>query len=116
MSRASAFLAAFLCWVGVASAQPATAPSTHPGTKLNFPPTLGGATFMASFNHGNAVSYKYLAGKVQLTVQIFDSGRRVPAGSGSPVVVSEFTAEMAEADQQAPAGGLPGFGQPAAPA
>jgi hypothetical protein len=116
MSRASAFLAAFLCWVGVAAAQPAAAPTTHPGTKLNFPPTLGGATFMASFNHGNAVSYKYLAGKVQLTVQIFDSGRRVPAGSASPAVVSEFTAEMAEAEQQARAGGLTGFEKPAAPA
>jgi len=116
MSRALVLLAAFLCWAGAAVAQPAAAPTTHPGTKLNFPPTLGGATFMASFNHGNAVSYKYLAGKVQLTVQIFDGGRRVPAGSVSPAIITEFSSEMAEAEQQARAGGLTGFEKPAAPA
>ena len=96
--------------------QPAAAPTTHSGTKLNFPPTVGGATFMASFNHGNAVSYKYLAGKVQLTVQIFDGGLRVPPGSGNPTVTAEFSSEMAEAEQQALAGGLTRFEKPAAPA
>ena len=115
MSRASLALLAALCWTVAAGAQPAAAPSTHAGTKLNFPPTLGGATFMASFNHGNAVSYKYLAGKVQITVQIFDAGRRVPTGSASPAVISEFSAEMAEAEVQARAGGLTGFEKPAAP-
>src|SRR5437764_1331933 len=115
MSRAwLAFIATF-CFIAAALAQ-AAAPTTHPGTKLNFPPTLGGATFMASFNHGSAVSYRYLAGKVQITVQIFDAGRRVPAGSASPVLISEFSAEMAEAEQQARAGGLSGFEKPAVPA
>lgn len=115
MSRVLAFLAATLCWAGVAAAQPAAAPTTHAGTKLNFPPTVGGATFVASFNHGNAVSYKYLSGKVQLTVQIFDGGRRVPPGSANPAVTSEFSSEMAEAEQQALASGLTRFEKPAAP-
>ena len=115
MSRALMRLAMLLCSAGAAVAQPAAAPSSHAGTKLNFPPTLGGATFMASFNHGNAVSYKYLSGKVQLTVQIFDGGRRVPPGSGNPTVTSEFSSEMAEAEQQALAGGLTRFEKPAAP-
>ena len=95
MSRAwLAFLAA-LCWVGAAAAQPAsTAPLTHPGTKLNFPPTLAGATMQGSAVNGATFSYRYIAGKIQITVQVFDSGRRVPAGSNSPVVTSEFSAEM----------------------
>src|SRR5262245_34498248 len=94
MSKAwLAFLATF-CFIVAALAQ-AAAPSTHPGTKLNFPPTLGGATFVASFNHGNAMSYRYLAGKVQITVQIFDGGRRVPPGSSNPAVIQEFSSEAA---------------------
>jgi hypothetical protein len=111
-----AFLAAF-CWVTVALAQGGPpAPTTHPGTKLNFPPTLGGATFVASANHGTAVSYRYAAGKIQMTVQIFDGGRRIPPGSANPTVVNEFTAEVAEAEQQARATGLTGFEKPAVPA
>ncbi len=114
MFRALAFLATF-CFIAAALAQPA-APNPHPSTKLNFPPTLGGATFVASFLHGNAMSYRYLAGKVQITVQIFDPGRRVPSGSSSPVVIQEFTAETAEAEQQARGAGLSGFEKPAVPA
>ena len=56
MSRAlAAFLATFCC-IAAALAQGGQAPPTHPGTKLNFPPTLGGATFETSTNHGTAVS------------------------------------------------------------
>jgi hypothetical protein len=116
MFRVWLALFATLGCIGAAVAQAPTAPTTHPGTKLNFPPTLGGATFVASANHGNAVSYRYMAGKIQITVQLFDGGRRVPAGSGSPIVVNEFSAESAQAEQQAQASGLSGFEKPAVPA
>jgi len=92
------------------------APTTHPATKLNFPPTLGGATFETSTNHGNAVSYRYLAGRIQITVQIFDGGRRIPAGNSNPAVIYEFSGEMAEAEQQARGSGLSSFEKPAVPA
>src|SRR5437899_3034978 len=116
MSRAGVALLATLLWASTAAAQGGAAPTTHAGTKLNFPPTLGGATFETSTNHGNAVSYRYLAGKVQITVQIFDGGRRIPAGSTNPQVIYEFAGEMAEAEQQARASGLTGFEKPAVPA
>ena len=50
------------------------------------------------------------------TVQIFDGGRRVPAGSASPAITNEFSAEVAEAEQQARGAGLSGFEKPAVPA
>jgi hypothetical protein len=116
MSRAlAAFLATFCC-IAAALAQGGQAPAAHPATKLSFPPTLGGATFETSTNHGTAVSYRYLAGKIQITVQIFDGGRRVPNGNSSPVIIYEFSAEMAEAEQQARGSGLTGFEKPAVPA
>jgi len=119
MSRAwLAFVAAFwaaLCWVGAATAQVPIAPPTHPGTKLNFPATVGGATMQGSAVNGATYSYRYIAGKIQITVQVFDSGRRVPAGSNSPVVTAEFTAEMAEAEQMARGAGMSGFEKPAVP-
>jgi len=116
MSRTlAAFLSTF-CFIAAALAQGGPAPPTHPGTKLNFPPTLGGATFETSANHGAAVSYRYLAGKIQITVQIFDGGRRVPPGSSNPAVIYEFSGEMAEAEQQARGSGLTGFEKPAVPA
>jgi len=115
MSRAwLAFLATFCC-IAAALAQGGAAPTTHPGTKLNFSPTLGGATFESSANQANIASYRYLAGKIQITVQVFDGGRRVAAGSSNPAVIYEFSGEMAEAEQQARAAGLSGFEKPAAP-
>jgi len=121
MSRAwLAFLASFCC-IAAALAQGgmaggSAAPTAHPATKLNFPPTLGGATFETSTNHGNAVSYRYLAGRIQITVQIFDGGRRIPAGNSNPAVIYEFSGEMAEAEQQARGSGLSSFEKPAVPA
>jgi hypothetical protein len=101
MSRAlAAFLATFCC-IAAALAQGGQAPASHPGTKLNFPPTLGGATLETSTNHGTALSYRYLAGKIQITVQIFDGGRRVPTGNSSPAIIYEFSAEMAEVEKPA---------------
>jgi len=116
MSRALAALLATFCCIAAALAQGGSAPPTHAATKLNFPPTLGGATFETSTNHGTAVSYRYLSGKIQLTVQIFDGGRRIPTGNSSPQIIYEFSAEMAEAEQQAKGSGLSGFEKPAVPA
>jgi hypothetical protein len=116
MSRALAAFFATFCCIAAALAQGGQAPPTHSATKLNFPPTLGGATLETSTNHGNAVSYRYLAGKIQITVQIFDGGRRVPNGNSNPAVIYEFSAEMAEAEQQARGSGLSGFEKPAVPA
>ena len=116
MSRAWAAFLATSCCITAALAQGGGPPATHPGTKLNFPPSLGGATFETSANHGNAVSYRYAAGKIQITVQIFDGGRRVAAGSTNPAVIYEFAGEMAEAEQQARGSGLSGFEKPAVPA
>ena len=62
------------------------------------------------------MSYRYIAGKVQITVQIFDGGRRVPPGNGNPAVIQEFSSESAAAEQQARASGLTGFEKPAVPA
>jgi hypothetical protein len=115
MSKAWAALLATFCCITTALAQGGTAPPTHAATKLNFPPTLGGATLETSSTQGNAVSYRYLAGKIQITVQIFDGGRRVPPGSSSPAVTYEFSSEMAEAEQQAHGSGLSRFEKPAAP-
>src|SRR5258707_5489558 len=96
-------------------AQGGAAPTCQPGTKLNFPPTVGGATFESSASQANIASYRYLAGKIQITVQVFDGGRRVAAGSSNPAVIYEFSGEMAEAEQPAPAAGLTGLDKPTAP-
>ena len=76
--------------LGTASAQTqSTTPSIHPGTKLNFAATLGGATFERSVNYGAppanrpdlGTSYFYSTPKkMVITVQVFDGGRRVPLG------------------------------------
>ena len=117
MSRTWLAFVVALCWVGAAAAQPpvSQAPPTHPGTKLNFPQTLGGATMQGSAVNGATYSYRYIAGKVQITVQVFDAGRRVPAGANGPVVTSEFGAEMAVAEEQARGAGMSGFEKPAVP-
>ena len=116
MSRAlAAFLATPLLAATALAQTPAPAPATHPGTKLNFAPTLGSATFEQSAVHGATNSYRYSAGKIQVTIQVFDGGRRVPSGSANPTVVQEFTAELAEADQQARNSGLTGFERPPVP-
>ena len=115
MSRAWAAFFATFCCITAALAQAGTAPPTHAATKLSFPPTLGGATLETSSAQGNAVTYRYLAGKIQITVQIFDGGRRVPNGSSSPAVTYEFSSEMSDAEQQAHGSGLLRFEKPAAP-
>src|SRR5260370_35294081 len=100
MSRALLAFLATLLYAVAALGQVTAAPTIHPGTKLNFAPTLGSAQFQASAVHGNSMSYRYLAGKVELTVQIFDGRRRVPAGSSNPSFICAFTAEVAGAEPE----------------
>ncbi|HZP98388.1 MAG TPA: hypothetical protein VFB13_02540 [Reyranella sp.] len=121
-SRLLAALALLLLWVGTASAQilpGGTAPSTHPGTRLNFPPSLGGAELEHSYTTpvGRDVHYvyQYVINKVQITVFLFDNDRRVTAGSESPMVTTQFTAELDAAEKAMKADGFTNFERPAVP-
>ena len=71
-------------------ADPVDGAAVHAGTKLNFAATLGGASFRAVGQLCGAArqqpelgtSYFYSTPKkMVITVQVFDGGRRVPAGS-----------------------------------
>jgi hypothetical protein len=126
MSRALAILAAaVLAWVGAVSAQTqSTVPTTHAGTKLSFPATLGGAQLERSVSYaappGNrpdlGYSYYYSTPKkMVIAVQVFDGGRRVPTGSDNPTVVGEFTNELAAAEEQIRSGGYTRFERPPVP-
>ncbi len=127
MSRVLALLAATLALLGttLAAAQTqSTAPSAHPGTKLNFPGTLGGATFERSVNYaappannpGQGVAYYYSTPKrLIVNVQVYDLGRRVPPGSDNPAVIAQFNAEVASAEQQFKFGGYTQFQKPSVP-
>ncbi len=119
MSRLPVIVAALCMAAGVALAQApdSPAPSTHPGTRLTFPSSLGGATLeknnQASTN-GRA-SYAYSINRMQIYVYIFDDGRRVPAGGESPVLMSQFTSEVNQAEQQIKSVGYTRFERPAVP-
>lgn len=106
----------------VASAQilpGGTAPSQHPGTRLNFPPTVAGAQLDRSYTTpvGRDVQYvyQYVINKLQLTVFVFDGGRRVPAGIDSPVVTQQFAAEIDASEKAMKADGFTNFERPAVP-
>jgi hypothetical protein len=111
--------------LGTASAQTqSTAPSAHPGTKLNFAATVGGATFERSVNYGAppanrpdlGTSYFYSTPKkMVITVQVFDGGRRVPSGSDSPIVIGEFANELTSLEEQTKSSGYTNFQKPAVP-
>jgi hypothetical protein len=118
MSRLLAVVAAIWMVAGTAWAQaPDPAPTTHPGTKLSFPPTVGGATFEESSQASakGPASYAYVANKMQIYVYIFDGGRRVPSGSESPAVMTQFTNEVDQAEQQIKAAGYTRYQRPAVP-
>lgn len=127
MSRLLACLiaAAALLGASLAVAQTqTTAPSAHAGTKLNFPATLGGATFERSVNYaappannpGQGVGYYYSTPKrLIINVQVYDLGRRIPAGSDNPTVIAQFNTEIASAEQQFKFGGYTQFQKPSVP-
>lgn len=129
MSRTAKALIAAVLLAG-ATALPAaaqtqsTTPTTNAGTKLNFPSTLGGATFERSINYAappannpaQGMAYYYSTPKrLVINVQVFDLGRRVPTGSDNPTVISQFNTEVASAEQQFKYAGYTGFQKPSVP-
>lgn len=107
-----------------ASAQAPAAPATHAGTRLSFPATLGGATLEQSIsyaapptsNPGQGSAYFYATPKrLIVSVQVFDLGRRISAGSDGPVITSQFATELASAEQQSKFAGNTQFQKPSVP-
>jgi hypothetical protein len=127
MSRilVAATLAFALGSAGAAWAQTqSTTPTTDAGTKLNFPASLGGASFERVVNYAAppanrpdlGSSYFYTtSNRLLITVQVFDGGRRVPSGSASPVVIGEFTNELDSVGQQIQGSGYTNFQRPSVP-
>lgn len=125
MSRLLIVLLATISWAGAAAAQTqSTTPGTHAGTKLAFPATLGGAQFERVVNYAGpptnrpdqGVTYYYSTPKkMVIAVHIYDGGRRVPPGSGNPVVVDEFMGEISSSEQQVRFGGYKDFERPSVP-
>jgi len=125
MSRIVAALLAAVISAGTAAAQTqSTSPATHAGTKLAFPATVGGAQFERSVNYGappsnrpdQGIAYFYSTPKkMVITVHVYDGGRRVPAGSGNPLVVDEFMGELSSSEQQVKFGGYTHFERPSVP-
>jgi hypothetical protein len=113
MSRVLAALLATILVAGNALAQGQTqAPGVDPGTKLVFPPSVAGATLTRS----NGSTYQYVSpGGLEITVDVYDGGRRVPNGSSHPIIINQFNEELDTIRQQAQAAGLGGFEKPAVP-
>ena len=109
-----------LMLAGAALAQGA-APTTHAGTKLAFPPTLGGAALQQSYvlpGGGREPGYVWLyttPNKMQLGVYVYETGRRVPSSSDNPTVVSQFANELLAAEQSIKSSGMAGYERPAVP-
>ena len=129
MSRSGkALLVAAL--IAAAGGVPATAqtqsstPTANAGTRLNFPASLGGATFERSVdyaappanNPGQGTAYTYSTPKrLTISVQVYDRGRRVPSGSDNPTVTGQFNAELGSAEQQYKYAGYTAFQKPSVP-
>jgi hypothetical protein len=111
MSRTfAAFLV--LLFTAVAASAQAQAPAVDPGTKLAFASTVGGATLSRSFGS----TYQYAAPNgMEITVDVYDGGRRVPNGSSHPTIINQFNDELNAISQQASTVGLRGFEKPAVP-
>jgi hypothetical protein len=122
MSRLVAFLLILLASIAPAASQQlpgGAAPPVHPGTKLNFPPTIGGAQLERSYTQpiGRDVHYVYgySADKLHITVFLFDGGRRVPEGPDNPTVISQFGTEIEATEKAAKSDGYTGFEKPSVP-
>jgi len=117
MSRGFAAFLALLLFAGAGPAQgQAQAPPVDPATKLAFPATLGGATLSRSVSNANSSTYQYLAPNgMEVTVDVYSGGRRVPNGSSHPTIINQFNDELAGLQQQAQAAGLTNFEKPAVP-
>ena len=125
MSRAISVIVAALLWAvsaGVPAGAQTPAPSVHPGTKISFAPTVGGARLESS-THFAAVpgvrsagdTYIYSVGKIQITVDVFDAGRRVGPGASNPTVANQFDTEANASEQQIRAAGYTRFERPTVP-
>ena len=117
MSRVFAAFLALMLVAGAAPSQGQTAaPPVDPATKLAFPATLGGATLSRSITNAGRSTYQYLAPNgMEVTVDVYDGGRRVPNGSSHPTIINQFNDELAAIQQQAQAVGLTNFEKPAVP-
>src|SRR5690242_2624416 len=112
-----AIIALMIACAGPIQAQTASnpAPSVHPGTKLSFPPSLGGATLEQSLNEGGSSAYLYSINKMQIFVHIADFGRRVPSGSDSPALMNQFTNELNDVAAKMKSAGFGQLERPAVP-
>jgi len=115
MSRlVSLLLAALLAaglMVGPAVAQTAW-PGVDPGSKIAFPPSVAGATLSRS--SGSTYQYSAPSG-IDITIDVYDNGRRVPNGSSHPTIINQFTEELEGVRQQAQQVGMSGFERPSVP-
>jgi len=115
MSRLFSLSLAAVLWCATAFAQ-GQAPAVEPGTKLSFPPTLGGATLLQSGNQGGGSSYQYSAPNgMEVIVDVYGGSRRVPNGSSHPTILNQFNDELSSLARQAASSGLSGFERPAVP-
>jgi hypothetical protein len=59
--------------------------------------------------------YQYALDKLQISVGLFDGGRRVSAGSENPMVTTQFAQELTDAERTLKADGMTNFERPAVP-
>lgn len=118
------FLAAMVWAVSAAAQTQSTSPTSHAGTKLAFPATVGGAQLERSVNYAappnnrpdQGFTYFYSTPKkLVIAVHVYDGGRRVPSGNANPMVVDEFMGEIASAELQVRHGGYANFERPSVP-
>ena len=64
----------------------------------------------------SGTTYQYTAPNgMDVTVDVYDNGRRVPNGSGHPTIINQFTEELENIRQQAQSVGMANFEKPAVP-
>jgi hypothetical protein len=88
------------------------APGVDPGTKIAFPSSVAGTTLSRS----SGSTYQYVAPSgMDITIDVYDNGRRVPNGSSHPIIINQFTEELENIRQQAQQVGMSGFEKPSVP-
>jgi hypothetical protein len=109
MSRLAALLLAATLAAGPALAQ---APTPGQAGGITFPASVAGATLSRS----NGSTYQYTATNgLEVTVDVYDNGRRVPNGSSHPTIINQFNDDLEAIRQQAQQVGMTGFEKPAVP-
>ncbi len=102
-----------------AQSSPGAAPPGHPGTKLNFPSSIAGATLERSYTTpiGRDVEYvyQYTVNKLGISVFLFPGSRYVLPGSENPMVTTQFTSELDAAQRALKRDDFTDFERPAAP-